>query len=112
MLKSWRQTVSSIEKCRGIKANYIIAPHYGQVPESYREAYWDLALAAVNRSRDFILEKMKKGMSYNEILKAYKAEFYVGPAVQNQPEEAFLANARNMIKNLLKEFKEYPHETN
>lgn len=104
MLKSWRQTVSSIEKCREIKANYIISPHYGQVPESDREAYWDLAMASVNQSKDFIFEMMKKGLSYKKILKAYKAEFYAGPAVQQQPEEAFMANARNMIKNLLKEF--------
>ena|GEM_PF-21544 len=112
MLKSWRQTVLSIEKCREIKADHIISPHYGLVPEEDREAYWDLAMTSVKRSRDFILEKMKEGLSFDEILKAYQAEFYVWPAVEHQPKEAFLANARNMIKNLLEEFKEYPCEIN
>ncbi|HWQ79847.1 MAG TPA: EamA family transporter RarD [Anaerovoracaceae bacterium] len=111
MLKSFRETVASIEKSRKISADFIISPHFGQVPESDRAAYWDLAMETVNQNRDFILKEMRAGASYNEILKAYMKAFYVDHLTQGQPKEAFLSNARGMIKNLLKEFREYPGET-
>ncbi|HVI42809.1 MAG TPA: hypothetical protein VM577_19555, partial [Anaerovoracaceae bacterium] len=104
MLKSYRETVTSIEKCRGIKARYIIAPHYGQVPEYDTEAYWDLAEASVNKNRDFILGKKKEGASFEEILEEYTKEFYLGMRVNEQPKGAFLLNAQHMIHNVLKEF--------
>lgn len=106
MLKSCRETVTSIEKCRKIDAKYIISPHYGQVPEYDREAYWDMALATVNQNRDYILEKRKEGMDFDDILEAYTETFYHDFIARVQLKEAFTLNAQNMIRNLMKEFQE------
>jgi uncharacterized membrane protein YkvI/glyoxylase-like metal-dependent hydrolase (beta-lactamase superfamily II) len=105
MLKSCRETIASIEKCRKIDADYIIAPHYGQVPQYDKEAYWDLALASVNRNKEFILRKIKEGALFDEIMEEYTKEFYIDFVSNEQPKEAFLLNAQHMIHNLIKEFR-------
>jgi 2-aminobenzoylacetyl-CoA thioesterase len=105
MLKSCRETIASIEKCRKIDADYIIAPHYGQIPQYDKEAYWDLALASVNRNKEFIIRKINEGALFDEIMEEYTKEFYIDFVSNEQPKEAFLLNAQNMIHNLIKEFR-------
>ena len=106
MLKSYRETVASIEKCRKINVNCIIAPHYGLVPEYDKEIYWDLSLASVEESKKFILEKKKEGALFEEILEEYTKEFWISKRTTAQPKEAFILNAHHMIRNVLKEFSE------
>lgn len=104
MLKSCRETVESIEKCRNIEVECIISPHYGRVPDRDARAYWDLALKSVELNKKFIMKKIKEGASFEEIMKEYTEEFYVDLVKKEQPKEAFLLNAQLMIRNLLKEF--------
>ena len=106
MLKSCRETLDSIEKCRKIDADYMISPHYGIVPECDAKRYWDLSLESVELNKKFIMRKIKEGASFDEIMKEYKEEFYVDLVKKEQPEGAFLLNAQLMIHNLLKEFHE------
>ena len=106
MLKSCRQTIASIEKCSKIKAKYIIGPHYGQVPDRDAEKYWELAMEAVNNSKNFILGHKKKGASFDEILEEYTNEFWSDMVAREQPKEAFLLNAQHRIQNVLKEYDE------
>ena len=106
MVKSCRETIKSIEKCRNIQANQIISPHFGLVPDQDIQAYCDLALESVNRNLDFILEKVREGALFEEILEEYTKEFYIDIVLKEQPSEAFLLNAQHMIHNVLKEFKE------
>lgn len=106
MLKSYEDTIASIEKCRGIEADYVISPHYGQVSVTSKESYLDMAFASLNRARDFILEKHKEGGSFEEILEEYTKEFYIDPVSVEQPREAFLLNAQHMIRNMILEFRD------
>ncbi|MEL7658827.1 MAG: hydrolase, partial [Bacillota bacterium] len=106
MLKSYHDTVAAIEKCRKIKINHIISPHYGLVSDDDREAYWDLSLASTEESKKFILEKKKDGALFSEILEEYTKEFWIRKRTEEQPKEAFLLNAHHMIHNVLKEFHE------
>jgi hypothetical protein len=106
MLKSYRDTVDSIEKCRKIDAKQIIAPHYGLVPECDRESYWDLAMESVIRNKEFILKKIKEGASFERIMEEYTKEFYIDFVSNEQPKGAFLLNAQHMIHNLIREFHE------
>lgn len=106
MLKSCRETVDSIEKCRAINPDAIIAPHFGLVPECDIRAYWDMALDSVKKNSSFILKKIKEGASFDEIMEDYTREFYVDFVTQEQPKKAFLLNAENMIRNFLKEYYE------
>jgi len=106
MVKSCRETIKSIEKCRNIKAKQIISPHFGLVTDCDVQDYWDLALDSVNRNKDFIFEKIREGALFEEILEEYTKEFYIDIVSKEQPREAFLLNAQHMIHNVLKEFKE------
>lgn len=106
MVKSCRETIESIEKCRNIQAKQIISPHFGLVPDYDIQAYCDLALESVNRNINFIFEKAGEGALFEEILEEYTKEFYIDIVSTEQPREAFLLNAQHMIHNVLKKFKE------
>ena len=103
MLKSCRQTIASIEKCSMITSKFIIGPHYGQVPDEDARQYWNLAMNAVNHSKNFILERKNRGASFEEILEEYTTEFWNDMVAREQPKEAFLLNAKHRIQNVLKE---------
>jgi len=105
MVKSCRETIESIEKCRKIDAKVIIAPHFGRVPECDRGVYWDLAMESVEGNREFILARVRQGALLQEILEEYTKEFYQDMVSKEQPRDAFLLNAEHMIRNLIKEFK-------
>lgn len=104
MLKSCRETLDSIERCRKIDVNSVISPHYGVVPERDAKRYWDLSLESVELNKNFIMRMIKEGASFERIMKEYTEEFYVELVKKEQPKEAFLLNAKLMIRNLLKEF--------
>ena len=104
MLKSYHETVASIEKCRKINVNDIVSPHYGLVPDYDKEIYWDLSLDSVEESKKFILEKKRQGALFEEILEEYTKEFWISKRTTAQPKEAFILNAQHMIHNVLKEF--------
>ena len=106
MLKSCRQSIASIEKCRNIGTAGIISPHYGMVPEYDAIRYWDLAMDTLNLHRDFVLRRVKAGVSFEKIMEDYTKEFYTDQVSGEQPKEAFLLNAHHMIHNLIKEFHE------
>ncbi len=105
MLKSCRETIASIEKCRNINVKHIISPHFGIVPEPVRERYWDLALQSVERNKTFIRDRLKEGALFEEIMEEYTKEFYQDSVAEEQPKEAFLLNAQNMIQNLIREIR-------
>lgn len=104
ILKSYADTMESIEKCRKIKAKHIVSPHYGWVPDCFFENYWDMAIKSAEKNKDFILSMYEKGASEKEILEAYTSEFWVGSTANQQPVEAFITNAVCTIGVVLKEF--------
>jgi glyoxylase-like metal-dependent hydrolase (beta-lactamase superfamily II) len=106
MLKSYRETVASIEKCRKIDAKHLISPHYGLVTECDVETYFDLSIATVERMKDYIFKRVKEGALFEEILEEYTKDFYTDIVSREQPREAFLLNAQHMICNFMKEFHE------
>lgn len=106
MLKSSRETMQSIEKCRSIEADHLVSPHYGLVPQYDSNQYWDLAVTTLFRHKEFVLRRVKLGVSFDKIMEEYTNEFYGEEVSLEQPKEAFLLNAHHMIHNLIKEFHE------
>lgn len=106
MVKSCRETIASIEKCRKINANHIVSPHFGLVPDQEGTIYWDLAMESVSRNMEFIQKQIKEGALFGEIMEEYTREFYVDRVSCEQPKEAFLLNAQHMIRNLMIEIDE------
>jgi hypothetical protein len=89
MLKSCRETIASIEKCRNINVKHIISPHFGIVPEPVRERYWDLALQSVKGIRLLFGIGSKRVHYSKKSWREYTKEFYQDSVAEEQPKEAF-----------------------
>lgn len=104
ILKSYKDTLQSIEKCRKLEINQLISPHYCRIPEQDVAGYWDKTVKACELCKNIILESYKAGNSQEEILKSYTEQFWIGLEKNQQPKEAFLINAKQIIAMILKEF--------
>ncbi len=106
MVKSCRETMDSIEKCRKINAKRIVSPHFGLVPDQESGSYWDLAAESVIRNLEFVRNQLREGTCFEEIMEKYEREFYSDRVAGEQPKEAFLLNARHMIRGLIRDMEE------
>ncbi|MBR0600124.1 MBL fold metallo-hydrolase [Sinanaerobacter chloroacetimidivorans] len=107
MLKGYRDTMKSIEKGEKVGAKRIIAPHYGMVAKDIAENYWNLSKSAAETCRNLITDLSEKGASEEEIYRAYKERYWHGIRLNQQPEEAFEVNGKNVIRAILKEKESY-----
>ncbi|NLY70175.1 MAG: MBL fold metallo-hydrolase [Clostridiales bacterium] len=104
ILKSYKETIDSIEKAEQIDADYIVSPHYGFVPEEIKPSYFDLAIETAEEYKDFILGKYQSGLSEDEILDEFIKVYWHGHKYNQQPFEAFRVNAYYSIRAILNEF--------
>ncbi|MEG1584296.1 MAG: MBL fold metallo-hydrolase [Anaerovorax sp.] len=104
ILKSYKETVRSIEKCRKITLKQLISPHYGKIPTEEINGYWDKARNACQLCKNVVLEAYEAGGSSKDILDVYTEKFWVGYEKNQQPKEAFLINAKQIVSVILKEF--------
>ena len=104
ILKSYKDTILSVEKCRNYGAKILIAPHFGIMPESHNERYWEMFLSTVEDYKEFLFGEFEKGTSDEEILILYEKLRRSPVAKKEQPKAAFLLNAQNVIKVFKKEY--------
>ena len=102
-ITSCADTLASIEKCRKVKPRFIISPHYGVVNDSDAAGYWQNCITAVRETKEFILRLAEQGYEEEQILHRYEQEFRDEQSRQEQPLTAFMLNAQNMIKTVLRE---------
>lgn len=104
ILKSYGETMRSVEKCRKYSDWLMVLPHYGLLPKDYNEEYWELFLSTVLEYREFLFGLFREGVSEEEILEKY-AELRRGElSKKEQPDAAFIMNSRNVIKAFKREF--------
>jgi len=103
MLKGYHNTALSIEKGKRLKPDFIIAPHYGKVPELLTLNYWERAKETADGYRDFILNTYFAGASEGEIYDAYQKEYWHDITRNQQPLEAFEINGKQIIRAVLSE---------
>ncbi len=101
ILKSYRDAMDSLEKCRRYPARVLISPHYGVVPGYFIEKYWSLFQQGAEEKRAFLRELYRPEMSPRELLEAYTRRYWSDGRSAEQPKEAFLENAGNIIRALL-----------
>ena len=102
-LKSFMGSLDSVEKCRSTGARHICIPHYGVLPESYVDRYWDMFVREVASKTRFVLDMRARGISEDAMLEQY-IERYWDPAKEaEQPKVAFDLNAGYILQTLLKE---------
>lgn len=101
-LLSFEECLKSIEKCSKIKCKYVIAPHYGIMPNA--EDYFKKCTLITIETRDFILNLVKKGLNFEEIMQRFEEKYYTEARTIQLPYKAFLANASAGINSVLKEY--------
>jgi len=104
ILKSYSDSIASLEKCRNYNPKHIISPHFGIVPEFFKDRYWSLFLECAEAKKEFICNLHQRGFSSEEILERYIDHNWLDKQANEQPKAAFTINTVNMIKVVLKEF--------
>lgn len=102
ILKSYKDAMDSISKCRDYGANYIFSSHYGMLPQCFNETYWELVDEQSKKERDFVKALYDQGARYEEIFKIYVEEYWKEERQSEQPKEAFLINAEHIVKAMIR----------
>ena len=105
ILKSYREAMASVEKCRNYGAKTLVSPHYGLIPEYYNERYWDLFVSETEGYKEFLFGLFASGLPEEVILEKYSEKYWNARRKAVQPKDAFLLNARNVIKVFYDEFR-------
>lgn len=106
ILKSYYDAIFAAEKCRAYKPKHLVCSHYGMVPESFTEKYWEVFFKSMEAKKDFICDMLKKKLSPEEMLKAYDQKYWTDERAGIQPKEAFLINGKAFVNVIIKEFGE------
>lgn len=101
VLKSAAQARASLEKCRAYAPARIISPHFGLVPAYYTDRYWKLFEECMEAEGEFIRSLDAEGLTEQEMIARFVSRYWVPERAQEQPMEAFLLNARNIIRAYL-----------
>lgn len=105
ILKDYQETVDSAEKCRAYGAKQLIGPHYGCLPEGFVSAYFDMYERMAAEEKDFILNLYDRGFDLEQIMERYEKRLWSSQRGKEQPKEAFLENAKYIIRHILKVFR-------
>ena len=105
ILKSYGDSMRSAEKCRAYEPKRILSPHFGMVPQWFNDIYWRLFIEEAEEKRLFFRRLYLEGLTEEQMLECYDAEYWEDKRAKEQPKDAFLINGKNMIKVLMKEFK-------
>lgn len=100
ILKSYDDCVDSALRCKAKEPEYIIIPHYGFIPQSFNDTYFDVFLSEIEDEKNFVQGWYAKGLTEEEVLEKYKERNWDESREAEQPVEAFLTNARVTIKVL------------
>lgn len=98
ILKSYDDSMESLEKCRSYGAKRIVSPHYGIVPEYYNDRYWEVFEEKAKEEKEYTVGMWNSGLSPEQMLEKATKEVFEGGRGNEQPYEAFVANAKAVIK--------------
>lgn len=104
ILKSYKDSIDSAERCKAYGAKQLISPHYGIIPEDRTDYYFDLYIECAEAEKDFILKCRDEGMSRDEIFEAFDERNWSDERGRAQPREAFEENAKYSIMHILNNF--------
>ncbi|MDR0302635.1 MAG: MBL fold metallo-hydrolase [Treponema sp.] len=103
-LTSFKDTISSIEKCRNMPYKFLSLPHMGLAQEKDANGFFDKAQEAGTACRDFIMSMNEKKLDEDAMLDMFTQEYGNETLFSYQPKDAFIANARATIACTLREF--------
>ncbi|MGL4483908.1 MAG: MBL fold metallo-hydrolase, partial [Anaerovoracaceae bacterium] len=101
ILKNYKESLSSLERCKKYNPKIVISPHYGVLPKEYIDNYWEIYEKITEEERILICGLKEKGKNIEEIVEAYRDKYWVGKRKEEQPLEAFMENAYPIVKAYL-----------
>lgn len=96
-------TFDSIDKAEKLKVSRLLLPHEGILDEKQTAFYMKNIRPKTEEAVEFILERLKKGVSDPEIIEAFRLKYRHGGFVRTYPEEAMDLNTSIMIRLVRKE---------
>lgn len=99
ILKSYNDCMESLEKCRNHGAKYVSVAHYGLLPQWFKDEYWNIFEQNATEKRKLVKQWYGEGLSDEEVLEKY-TEVYWDKSKAKQPKDAFMINAKNIVKVL------------
>ncbi|MBQ4649999.1 MAG: MBL fold metallo-hydrolase [Firmicutes bacterium] len=104
ILKSYQQTIDTAEKLKKIDVKWVIAAHYGVLPQELNKSFFDRYIAEARKERKIIMDAIAAGMTYEEILDEHKKVFWTEGRRRNHPFEAYRINAEATVKLTMKDY--------
>ncbi len=105
ILKSYEDTIEAAKKCEKYEPKQVISPHYGITPDFFAQDYFSMYIASAEDERDFILYWADQGLSKEQIMEKFEAQFWSEDRGKEQPKSAFFENAKYTIKHILTVFR-------
>ncbi len=98
ILKSYEQAMGSADKCEAYGAAQIYSSHYGLTPPGYAEEYFRAFREAAREEKEYVTGLWNTGLPEEKLLEMAAADKFSPERGENQPFEAFMANARAVLK--------------
>ena len=105
ILKDYHNTIVSAEKCKSYRPKMILVPHYGMLPDQLVDEYFDIYTEFAEYEKDLIIGLYDKGYDFGQIMAAYEDKYWSEERGKGQPKEAFLENAKYIVKHILEVFR-------
>lgn len=105
ILKSFSDGFKSLDKCRGLQAEYICLPHFGMLPKSFNNVYFDKFEEECKSKLIFVRGMVDEGISYDEMFDRYTKKYWTPAKEEEQPYEAFAINSGHILNALLREIR-------
>jgi len=104
ILKSYKDSMESLNKCRSYPIKHLVSPHFGFVPDFFIHDYWKMFIDSAEEKKNYLYQLFINKLSYDEILEDYLKKYWSSAREAEQPKEAFQENAKNIIKAITKDF--------
>lgn len=95
-------SLCAIEKFSNMKYDFLIAPHHGIITDI--QDYFDRCREITIETRDFLIDLIEKGLTFEEIFKCYENKYYNEEVSNQMPKKAFIANGIAIIATLMKNY--------
>lgn len=105
ILKNYHHTIVSAEKCKACHPKKLLVPHYGMLPDQLTENYFDIYIEFAEYEKNLIVNLYDQGYDFQQIMVAYEAKYWSADRGKAQPKEAFLENAKYIVKHILEVFR-------
>ena len=102
ILKDYADSMRSLEKCRGYGAKYLCLPHFGMLPEYFNDRYWQMFEAACREKLEFVAGMRARDLDEDAMVDEYIKKYWNPALEQIQPMEAYVINARAIIRAMMK----------